>query len=381
MDPSTKRLTLPEADAQQASAPSALPTPQGAETPPKSPPPGTDDFHHSAITLADAHANQAGFLEPGTLIDGYAVLKLIAETKMSMVYQARQPGTDRLVALKLIQHGALADRESIERFRQEIKTLGQLQPHKNIVPIYHVGQFRNELYYVMPFLPGGSLSSQIDRFQADGRKGVAAIERIARAVHLLHAQEPKILHRDIKPGNILLGPEDEPLLADFGLIKLLDDSQALTRSQRHAGDAGLHGSRADRAGADRGLRTDRHLGIGVVLYELLTGKRPFAKEQGEETAQLLWRIVHKEPARPCALLPDLDAGLDAVVMKCLEKRPEDRFGSSGGAGGRIARGGCAMKRCSRLRRRRRSRTAPVCPQAAAFDGSVGADRRRRRCRG
>jgi Protein kinase domain len=329
VDSSTKQSDLPEPDVLQSALPaSPLPTPQTAETPPKSPKPATHSFHPNAVTVADPEATEQHYIRPGTNIDGYVVLRTIANTKMSVVVQARQPSTGQLVALKLIQHGAFADRESIDRFQQEIKTLGLMQPHKNIVPIYHVGQHGSELYYVMPFLEGGSLSQHLERFQANRRESVSLIEKIARAVHQLHSQEPKILHRDIKPANVLLRSDDEPVLADFGLIKLLDDSHVLTQTHKTLGTP------AYMAPEQTGLvptavseQTDVWA-LGVVLYELLTGVRPFAKTEEEDSAKLFWKIVHQEPPTPRNLQPDLDAGLAAVVLKCLEKRPEDRYGSA-----------------------------------------------------
>jgi serine/threonine-protein kinase len=328
VDSSTKQLNQPQPDVEQSAHPSPLSTPQGAETPSKTPQPATNSFHPTAVTFPDDDVADARFVRPGAIIDGYVVVRLIANTKMSVVFQARQPGTNQLVALKLIQQGAFSDRESIERFQQEIVTLGKMQPHKNIMPIYHVGRHGNEPYYIMPFVAGGSLSHQMQRFHADRRKAVALIEKIARAVHQLHTQKPIILHRDIKPGNILLTTDDEPLLADFGLIKLLDDNQALTRTDR------CPGTPAYMAPEQTGLvptpvseRTDIWA-LGVVLYELLTRTRPFVTGEGEDSSKLFWKIVHEEPAAPRSLRPDIDVGLQAVVLKCLEKRAEDRFGSA-----------------------------------------------------
>ena len=329
MNPTTQRKDEPESDVRQSALPpSSLPTPQSLETPPKSPQPATNSFQPTAVGFAEEESAWALHIGPGTNIDGYVLVKTIATTKMSVVFQARQPGSEQLVALKLIQQGAFADQESIDRFQQEIKTLGQMQPHKNIVPIYHVGRYRSELYYVMPYLADGSLAQQLPCFQADRRRSVTLIEKVARAVHQLHTRKPKILHRDIKPANILLASEDEPLLADFGLIKLLDDSQALTQTHKALGTP------AYMAPEQTGLvptpvseRTDIWA-LGVVLYEVLTGTRPFAKADDEDTSKLFWRIVHQEAPNPTMLKPDLDPGLAAVISKCLEKKPEDRYGNA-----------------------------------------------------
>jgi hypothetical protein len=329
VDSSTKQLNPLESDVQpSALSPAAAPTPQSVETPSNSQQPATNTFRQTAVTSADLLAPDANDIHPGTLVDGYVVIKTIARTKMSVVYQARQPGTGQMVALKLIQHGILIDQESIDRFQREIKALGQLQPHKNIVPIYHVGKHRNELYYVMPFLAGGNLAKQVARFQADRRKAVALVEKIARAVHQLHTNQPKILHRDIKPGNILLGADDEPLLADFGLIKMLDGNHALTHTHSRPGTP-LYMAPEQTGLVPTAVNERSDIwALGVVLYELLTGARPFAKADEEDTSKLLWRIVNEAPPSPCVLQPDLDRALEPVVAKCLAKAPAERFGSA-----------------------------------------------------
>lgn len=309
---------------------SPLPTPQALDTPPKSPAQLTDDGRPTvAVTPDSATPPPASrVLLPGTVIDGYVIVRAIDSTQMSMVFQARQPGTDQLVAMKFIQRDGTVDSPSIERFHQEIKTLGRLQPHKNIVPIYHVGRFQSELYYVMPFLPAGSLSRHMGRIEADRRKAVALVEKIARAVHLLHTQQPKILHRDIKPGNILLGEDDEPMLADFGLVKLLGDGDALTQTQNRPGTPPyMAPEQTGLVFSDVCEGTDIWA-LGVVLYELLTGKRPFPRGKEEDLARFFRRIAYDTPPGPRTVRPDMDAALEAVVLKCLEKRPEDRFGSA-----------------------------------------------------
>lgn len=374
MDSSTRQSDSLKPDVQQSALiPSALPTPQGAETPSKSPQPATNSFPRTAVTYADQEVSESHYLRPGANIDGYVVVKTIANTKMSVVFQARQPGSGQLVAVKLIQQGAFADREAIERFEREIKALGLMQPHKHIVPIYHVGRHRNEPYYVMPFVAGGSLANHLERFQADRRKSVALIEKIARAVHQLHTQTTTILHRDIKPANILLGADDEPLLADFGLIKLLDDSNEQTQAHRTLGTpAYMAPEQTALVPTPVSARTDVWA-LGVVLYELLTGKRPFAKAENEDTHKLFWKIVNQEPPRPRSVRPDLEAGLEAVVMKCLEKRPEDRFGSAAELAEELGRwlGGEAVATMPSRRTGRVKRWAGKYKWPAAALGFVG----------
>jgi serine/threonine-protein kinase len=264
-------------------------------------------------------------VRPGTLIDGYEVLESIGRGGMGIVLKVRQPSTGQTVALKMIRAGQAADADSVARFQREVHALGRVQPVKNIVPIYHVGQHQGEFFFVMPFLAGGNLSRRLKEFVRDPRLAAATAEKIARATHQLHCCQ--LLHRDIKPGNILLDADGEPFLSDFGLIKLLDEDDALTHTQQRLGTP------AYMAPEQTGLvpggacpQTDIWA-LGVMLYEMLTGTRPFASKQPDNST-LLWKIVNEAPAAPRTLNPDLDPGLEAVILKCLEKDPADRFRSA-----------------------------------------------------
>jgi hypothetical protein len=194
------------------------------------------------------------------------------------------------------------------------------------VPIYHVGEYQGHAYYVMPFLARGNIALHLKNYSENPRDAVLVVEKIARAVHQLHLL--KILHRDIKPGNILLDAEGEPFLSDFGLIKKLDQDQSLTTSHQRLGTpAYMAPEQTGLLPESIGPATDIW-GIGVVLYELLTGIRPFTAPKGEETTTLLWRIAHQEPRGPRAVAPKLDRGLEAIILKCLEKHPDKRFASA-----------------------------------------------------
>jgi Protein kinase domain len=270
---------------------------------------------------------ESNIIRPGAVVDGYELIERLGRGGMGLVFKARQPGTGQMVAVKLNRDGVFADQEALDRFEQEFQILGKMQPVKNIVPIYHVGHHDKEAYFVMQFMPGGSLNKQLKRYQNDRGNSVALVEKIARAVHQLHVQ--KILHRDIKPGNILLDADDEPFLSDFGLIKLLDDQQSLTRTSQ------LPGTPPYMAPEQTGLvftpasaQTDVWA-LGVLLYELVVGFRPFDNQENETYPSALFRrIVSENPKAPRAAQPDLAPGLEAVILKCLEKNPADRFQSA-----------------------------------------------------
>jgi hypothetical protein len=306
---------------------SPLPTPLGSQdTSQNSIPPLTGSFHPTiSLSASDSESVHPG-IRFGESLDGYVLIEQIGRGGMGIVFKAKQPASDQIVALKMIRDGVFADQDSHNRFLQEVRAMGRFQSAKNIVPIYHVGQHLGHLFYVMPFLTGGCLSKKQKRYPNQPHKAVALVEKVARAVHQLHLSQ--VLHRDIKPSNILLDADEEPYLSDFGLAKLLDQDQVLTASQQRLGTP------AYMAPEQTGLlpipmspRTDIWA-LGVLLYELLTGKRPFAVPEAEISTTLLWKIVNESPPRPRKLQPDLAPGLEAVILKCLEKQPADRYASA-----------------------------------------------------
>jgi serine/threonine protein kinase len=327
MDQATQPSEPLKPDPVQAPSELPVPTPQGAEnTSQHSASPLTNSFHPTVSISASEPESAHLWLQLGATLGGYVLLEHIGRGGMGIVFKAKQPNSEQIVALKMIRDGIVADPETHHRFLQEVRAMGRLQSAKNIVPIYHVGQHINYFFYVMPFLTGGSLSKQRKRYPDEPRQAVGLVEKVARAVHQLHLN--KILHRDIKPSNILLDANDEPYLSDFGLAKLLDQDQSLTGSQQRLGTP------AYMAPEQTGLlptpvspQTDIWA-LGVVLYELLTGVRPFNAPDSEISTTLLWKIVNENPLRPRELRPDLDSGLEAVILKCLEKQPAERYASA-----------------------------------------------------
>jgi serine/threonine-protein kinase len=188
------------------------------------------------------------------------------------------------------------------------------------MPILEIGEHAGQHYFTMPFVGGGSLMRHLERFVADPRRAVAVVEMIARAVHCMHAKG--IYHRDLKPGNVLLDDQGEPLVTDFGLAKLLDESVELTQSNQRLGTP-AYMAPEQIAGENRqvGVPTDVW-GLGIILYQLLTGRRPFVGETREDLAN---RILTAAPpsSRSGHFLPD--RALEAVVLKCLEKDPARRY--------------------------------------------------------
>jgi serine/threonine-protein kinase len=226
-----------------------------------------------------------------------------------------------VVALKLIRPGGLDGAEATRRFREEVETAAGLR-HPNIVSIYHVGEHDGQPFYTMALVERGSLDRHLGRFQGDFRRTAELLVRIARAVH--HAHQRRILHRDLKPGNILLDEDWLPHVADFGLAARLDESGAISGHGPQMGSLPWMAPEAVRG--DLRLTTGVDIwALGVILYELLTGVRPF---QGSDRRELRSAILERAPAGPRSLNPRVPRDLDAVCCRCLHQDPDQRYESA-----------------------------------------------------
>jgi hypothetical protein len=243
----------------------------------------------------------------------------------------------RHVALKMIRSGVLAGAEEVQRFTREVRALAQLS-HPHVMQVYDFGEGDGRPYFTMQLAARGSLAKHLPRFGADARAAAALVEKVARGVQ--HAHDRGILHRDLKPANVLLGEGDEPLVSDFGLVKFVYvEAEGLTQAGQTPGTpAYMAPEQAAGRGDQVSPRTDVWA-LGVILYELLTGRRPFTGQSREET---LHHILTTPVPPPRSHRPEIDAALEGVVMKCLEKEPERRYQSAGELAadlGRWLRGG------------------------------------------
>src|SRR6266513_4146519 len=252
----------------------------------------------------------------------YELLNEIGRGGQGVVYRARQKSLNRTVALKVIGLGQWATDAHLKRFRREAEAAAHLE-HPCIVPIYEVGERDAQCYFSMKFIEGGQLDEVVRREPMLIRRAVELIAKVARTVHYAH--EHGILHRDIKPGNILLDAKGEPLLTDFGLARLVEAESTVTRTKDVMGKpsyiAPEHATGNNLAVSSA---TDVY-GLGAVLYQLLTGHPPFAGGTTYETIKL---VLDTEPRQPRSLNPKVDRDLSTICLKCLEKDPKRRYASA-----------------------------------------------------
>jgi TolB-like protein/tRNA A-37 threonylcarbamoyl transferase component Bud32/Tfp pilus assembly protein PilF len=252
----------------------------------------------------------------------YELLEEIGRGAQGVVFRARQKSLNRTVALKVISLGQWASKAHLRRFRLEAEAAAKLE-HPGIVPIHEVGERDGSCYFSMKFVEGGQLDEVAKRKPMPIRRAVELIAKVASTVHYAH--EHGILHRDIKPGNILLDAKGEPHLTDFGLARLVESESSVTHTLDVLGTPSyMAPEQAVGNNAVVSSVTDVY-GLGAVLYQLLTGQPPFAGGATYETIKLL---LDTEPRQPRLLNPRIDRDLSTICLKCLEKDPKRRYSSA-----------------------------------------------------
>jgi serine/threonine protein kinase/tetratricopeptide (TPR) repeat protein len=252
----------------------------------------------------------------------YELLEEIGRGGQGVVYRAHQKSLNRTVALKVIGLGHWATDAHLKRFRREAEAAASLD-HSGIVPIYEVGERDGSCYFSMKFVEGGQLDAVAKREPMPIRRAAQLIAKVARIVHYAH--EHHILHRDIKPGNILLDGKGEPHLTDFGLARLVESESTVTRTMEVLGTPSyMAPEQAVGNNAAISSVTDVY-GLGAVLYQLLTAHPPFAGGTTYETIKLL---LDTEPRQPRLWNSKIDRDLSTICLKCLEKDPKRRYSSA-----------------------------------------------------
>ncbi len=277
-----------------------------------------DDVGH--VDKLDSKKAERAAAMLGELGD-YELLEEVGRGGQGVVFRARQKSLNRTVALKVISLGQWASKAHLKRFRREAEAAASLD-HPSIVPIYEVGERDGSCYFSMKFVEGGQLHEVIRRRPISIRQAAKLIAKLARTVHYAH--EHGILHRDIKPGNILLDAKGEPHLTDFGLARLVETESTVTRTLEVLGTPSYMAP--EQAAGNRKLSgaTDVY-GLGAVLYQLLTGHPPFAGGTTFETVRL---VLDTEPRQPRLLNPKIGRDLSTICLKCLEKDSTRRYASA-----------------------------------------------------
>jgi serine/threonine protein kinase/tetratricopeptide (TPR) repeat protein len=258
---------------------------------------------------------------PGTLGD-YELLGEIGRGGQGVVYRARQKSLNRVVALKVVRAGKRTTPARLKRFRLEAEAAASLD-NPNIVPIYEVGERNGSCYFSMKFIEGGPLDELFQREPMPIRRAAELVAKLARAVHYAHGRG--ILHRDIKPGNILLDAKGEPHLTDFGLARLTETESTVTRTIETLGTPSYMAPEQALGHNNQLTHATDVYGLGAVLYHLLTGHPPFAGGTTYETIRLL---LETEPRQPRLWNPKIDRDLTIICLKGLEKDPQRRYSSA-----------------------------------------------------
>ena len=276
-----------------------------------------DDLNAAAKTKKSARA--ADLL--GELGD-YGLLEEIGRGGQGVVFRARQKSLNRIVALKVIGLGQWSTSAHLKRFRLEAEAAASLD-HPYIVPIYEVGERDGQCYFSMKFVEGGQLDEVVRPTPISIRQAAELVAKVARTVQYAH--EHGILHRDIKPGNILLDANGEPQLTDFGLARLVESESTVTRTLEVLGTPSYMAPEQAAGNNAKLTRATDVYGLGAVLYQLLTGHPPFAGGTTYETIKLL---LETEPRLPRLWNQKVDRDLSTICVKCLEKDPERRYSSA-----------------------------------------------------
>jgi serine/threonine protein kinase len=314
---------------------------------------GDESLRREIESLLAHHKNAAGFIETpafmtasserapqrqpqstpaaasipaGKVIGQYRVIEPIGGGGMGVVYKAEDTKLGRLVALKFLPHEVATDAAAVERFQREARAASALN-HPNICTIYDIEEYGGQQFIAMEYLDGRTLKDHILGRALESDEIARVGIQIAEALAAAHSK--RIVHRDIKPGNVVITSSGLAKVLDFGLAKLIADgadslpTQSITATHTVSGTL-PYMSPEQLRGREVDHRTDI-CALGVVLYEMATGRRPFASELMPE---LIDQILNSPPLAPLEINRKLPSKLEEIILKCLEKDPEDRYQSA-----------------------------------------------------
>jgi tRNA A-37 threonylcarbamoyl transferase component Bud32 len=282
---------------------------------------GQGDPKSNAPTVVQPEAGSAAAEGDLRTFGDYELLEEIARGGMGVVWKACHNRLQRVVALKMILAGSQATERELQRFLLEAQAAAGLD-HPHIVPIYETGEHDGRPFYTMKLIDGGSLGQRLIDGPLPPQQAATLLVPIARAVH--HAHQRGILHRDLKPNNILLDHAGRPYVSDFGLARPVDRDNGLTRTGLVVGTPNYMAPEQAAGKKDLTVAVDVY-SLGAILYQMLTGSPPF---RGNSMLETLQQVKDREPDQPRQLNPNVDRDLAAVCLKCLNKDTQGRYPSA-----------------------------------------------------
>ncbi len=256
------------------------------------------------------------------VLGDYELLAELGRGGMGVVYLARQRPIDRLVAVKMIRDGRLTDAADIQRLYNEARAAGSLS-HPHLVAVHEVGEHDGQHYFSMDYIEGSSLADLVANGPMDPRRAASIVKTAAEAIHFAH--EHGVLHRDLKPGNVLIDATDKPYVTDFGLAKNMGNESGLTRTGAAVGTPSFMPPEQASGQHDLVNRTSDVYSLGAILYSLLTGRPPF---RGESVIDTIMDVVHKDLPPPRTILSTVDRRLETICLKCLHKDQGLRYATA-----------------------------------------------------
>ncbi|HWT79306.1 MAG TPA: serine/threonine-protein kinase, partial [Candidatus Methylomirabilis sp.] len=273
----------------------------------------TAAWSRAAATPGQGGQNPA----PGTLLAGrYELLEVLGKGGMGAVYKARDTELDRLVALKVIRPELADDPKTLQRFKQELILARQIT-HKNVIRIFDLGTQEGTKFITMEFVEGRDVSHLLAERRFKPLEAAHIVRQVSRALEAAHAEG--VIHRDLKPQNIMMDNVGRVLVMDFGLARSVEMS-GLTQTGTVLGTPAYMSPEQAKGGV-LDERSDL-FSLGVIFYELLTSQVPF---QADTVWGTLLKRTEGPPPPPTRIVPDLPAALSDVVMKCLAIDPAERF--------------------------------------------------------
>lgn len=274
------------------------------------------------LDVAERRSSDATVLDLPRRFGDYELLEEIERGGMGVVFRARQVSLDRQVALKMIKSGQLAGNEEVMRFRIEAEAAASLN-HPGIVAVYDVGEIEGQHYFSMQFVQGRSLADRLSNGPLSPVDAATLVMKVARAV--AYAHDHGVIHRDLKPGNVLLDESGEPKITDFGLAKRVRHDSHLTATGQILGtpaymspeQASGHDGRIDQ-------KTDVYA-LGAILYVALTAQPPFT---AASEIDILLKVLGAEPIPPSKVNRRVPRALERICAACMEKKPVHRYSSA-----------------------------------------------------